>query len=196
MHLSAKPILPETRSSSSRRQFLGAGLAVSLSACTKDTTTQSSERQASAIVVPTDLYLQNVLAGAFTLNQLGGQAILLELWATTCAICVAEMPMISALSERYQAKGLRIVALSMPYDRPDLVLHYAQDRRLPFPVAVDPAGHMLKAITRQAAQYGEPKIEGTPTRLLLNYSGQLVYREQGALQVEGKSLESQMLRLL
>ncbi len=196
MHLPAPPILPETRHSSSRRHLLVTGLAFSFSACTKDSPTQSSERKASAIVVPTDLYLQNILAGAFTLKQLGGKAVLLELWATTCAICVAEMPMISALSERYEVRGLRTVALAMPYDRPDHVLHYAQARRLPFPIAVDPAGHMLKAITRQAAQYGEPSVEGTPTRLLLNPFGQLLYQEQGALNFGGKTLESQLLKLL
>jgi thiol-disulfide isomerase/thioredoxin len=196
MQLPPKPILPETGQSQSRRQLLVAGLAFSLGACNKDHNTQGSERKTSAIVVPTDLYLQNVLAGAFTLKQLGGKAILLELWATSCAICVAEMPLISALSERYEAKGLRTVALSMPYDRPDLVLHYAQKQRLAFPIAVDPAGHMLKAITRQAAQSGEATVEGTPTRLLLKPSGQLVYREQGTLQAEGKTIENELQRLL
>ena len=196
MPLSATPILPEARNSSSRRHFLLAGFVFSLDACTKDSDLQSSERKASAIVVPTDLYLQNVLAGAFTLKQLGGKALLLELWATTCAICVAEMPIISALSERYEAKGLRTVALAMPYDRPDLVLHYAQKVRLPFPIAIDPAGHMLKAITEQAAQFGEPSVEGTPTRLLLSPSGKLLYREEGALKSAGKTLESRLLKLL
>jgi peroxiredoxin len=206
---------------SPRRQVLVAGLAMALHACSKapnekttnekttheqTTHEQTANEQtkagkapstkASAIVVPNDLYLQNVMAGAFTLWQLGGKAVLLELWATTCAICVAEMPRIAALSERHQAKGLRTVALSMPYDRPDLVLNFAKEHRLPFPVAIDPAGHLVKAFTRQAAEHREPSLEGTPTRLLLKPSGQLIYREQGALHLDGKTLENQIIRLL
>ena len=179
-----------TKPSMPRRNLLAASLALSLNAC--------SNREAStlSIVVPTDLYLQNVLAGAFTLSQLGGKAILLELWATNCAICVAEMPLMAALSDRHQASGLRVVALAMPYDRPDLVLHFAKERRLPFPLAIDPAGHLLKELSKQAAQLGAPGIEGTPTRLLLKPSGRVTYREQGTLHAEGKTLDSKITQLL
>jgi thiol-disulfide isomerase/thioredoxin len=177
-----------------RRLVLGAALA--LTACSKISNKQDPAVQTSAIVVPTDLYLQNVLAGAFTFSQLGGKAILLELWATTCAICVAEMPLIAVLAERYEAKGLRTIALAMPYDRPDLVLHFAKERRLPFTVAIDPAGHLLKSIASQAAKHVEPNLEGTPTRLLLKPSGQLVYREQGSLHGEGQTLDVQIAKLL
>jgi thiol-disulfide isomerase/thioredoxin len=179
-----------TKPSMPRRHLMAASLVLALNACGKHQASPSS------IVVPTDLYLQNVLAGAFTLSQLGGKAILLELWATTCAICVAEMPWISALSDRYQARGLRVIALAMPYDRPDLVLHFAKERRLPFPLAIDPAGHLLKDISKQAAPLGEPGIEGTPTRLLLKPSGRVVYREQGALHAEGKTLDAKIAELL
>jgi thiol-disulfide isomerase/thioredoxin len=180
----------------SRRQHLLTGLALALSACSKEHDSPGNAVKASSIVVPTDLYLQNVLAGAFTLSQLGGKAILLELWATTCAVCVAEMPLIAALSERFEAKGLRVLALAMPYDRPDFVLHFAKERRLPFPIAIDPAGHLLKSITSQAARFGEPSVEGTPTRFLLKTSGQIMYREQGALAAEGKTLEAKLSTLL
>jgi thiol-disulfide isomerase/thioredoxin len=179
-----------------RRNVLSGGLALALGACSKNSNEQNSKLQASAIVVPVDLYLQNVLAGAFTLAQLGGKAILLEFWATSCAICIAEMPIIAVLSERYESKGLRTVALSMPYDRPDLVLHFAKERRLPFPLAVDPAGHLLKDIATQAAQHREAALEGTPTRLLLKRTGQVVYREQGGLHNEGKTLDREIAKLL
>jgi peroxiredoxin len=181
--LGTKPSMP-------RRSLLAASLVLSLTACSK------REASASSIVVPTDLYLQNILAGAFTLSQLGGKAILLELWATNCAICVAEMPLMAALSDRYQTRGLRMIALAMPYDRPDLVLHFAKERRLPFPLAIDPAGHLIKEISKQSVQLGEPGIEGTPTRFLLKPSGRVAYREQGALHAEGKTLDIKIAQLL
>jgi thiol-disulfide isomerase/thioredoxin len=185
-----------SESMASRRRILAGGLALALNGCTRVPGSPSSGSLASAVVVPTDLYLQNVLAGAFTLAQLGGKAILLELWATTCAICVAEMPLIAALSEKYEPNGLRTIALAMPYDRPDLVLHFAKERRLPFPIAIDPSGHLLKAILKQAAQYGEPTVQGTPTRLLLGPSGKVMYREQGALIEDGKILANKIASLL
>jgi peroxiredoxin len=190
---SVKPILTSTASPLQRRQVLTTALALACSACTR---TPEAEAKSSKIVVPRDLYLQNVLAGAFTLSQLGGKAILLELWATSCAICVAEMPLIASLSERFEASGLRVLALAMPYDRPDLVLHFAKEKRLPFIIAIDPAGHLIKAISAQAVRFGEPVLEGTPTRMLLKPSGQIVYREQGALHDEGKTLAKKITALL
>jgi peroxiredoxin len=137
-------------------------------------------------VVPTDLYLQDVLGAAFTLGQLKARAILLEFWATSCSICLAEMPQIVTIQETFAAKGLQVVALAMPYDRPDHVLHYAKAQRLPFPIAIDPSGHLLKAVAQQ--HLGQGAIEGTPTRLLLNTKGEVIYREQGALAGQGQAL--------
>ena len=48
-----------------------------------------------------------------TLADYRGQVVLLNVWATWCAPCRAEMPSIQALHESYRAAGLRVVAVSV-----------------------------------------------------------------------------------
>src|SRR3954463_13636191 len=42
-----------------------------------------------------------------------GQIVLLNLWATYCVPCRTEMPSIQALHDRYAARGLKVVAVSV-----------------------------------------------------------------------------------
>jgi peroxiredoxin len=47
------------------------------------------------------------------LAQLRGTPVMLNVWATWCAPCREEMPGLQALHERYGARGLRVVAVSV-----------------------------------------------------------------------------------
>ena len=47
-----------------------------------------------------------------TLEALAGEVVVLEFWATWCGPCLAQMPKLADLHERYHAEGLRIVAVT------------------------------------------------------------------------------------
>jgi peroxiredoxin len=78
-------------------------------------------------------------------DDLAGRVTLVNFWATSCAACVAEMPDLVRLHADYRARGFELLAVAMPYDRPDHVLHFARTRALPFPVALDPMGEAVAA---------------------------------------------------
>jgi peroxiredoxin len=103
-------------------------------------------------------------------SELGGKAVLVNFWATSCAICVAEMPDLVSVYDAYRPRGLELVAIAMPYDRPDHVLHFASTRRLPFPVALDPMGEAVTA-------WGG--VEGTPLTWLAGPDGRIRRRWLG-----------------
>jgi peroxiredoxin len=103
-------------------------------------------------------------------EQLAGRVVLVNFWATSCAVCVAEMPELAQLYVDYRARGLELLAVAMPYDRADRVLHFAQQRRLPFPVALDPVGAAVAA-------WGG--VEGTPLTWLVAPDGRVVARWLG-----------------
>jgi peroxiredoxin len=105
------------------------------------------------------------------LGQLRGRVVLMNFWATSCAVCVREMPEIVATHERYRARGFETIAVAMSYDPPAAVAHFAQTRRLPFDVAIDNTGEI-------AQRFGG--IRGTPTTLLINKRGEIVRRYVGA----------------
>ena len=106
----------------------------------------------------------------FTLSQLRGKVVLVDFWATTCAVCVKEMPAIASIHRRLETRGLVTIAVAMPYDRPDFVLHYARRNALPFAVVLDPMGKVTSALG---------PVRGTPTLLLIDRSGRLVERIEG-----------------
>ena len=102
--------------------------------------------------------------------QWPGKVVLVNFWATSCAVCVHEMPAIVATHERFKARGFDTLAVAMQYDAPASVADYAQTRQLPFGVAIDNTGAI-------AERFGG--IRGTPTTLLVDKRGRVVRRFVG-----------------
>ena len=104
-------------------------------------------------------------------DALRGKVVLVNFWATSCVICMAEMPQVVATHEKFRSQGYDTVAVAMSYDPPALVARYAESRRLPFGVAIDNTG----AIARL---FGD--VQATPTSFLLDKQGRIVKRYVGA----------------
>lgn len=107
---------------------------------------------------------------SLTTSDLKGKVALINFWATSCTICVAEMPMLSASHEKFRGRGYETIAVAMSYDPPAYVVNFAQTRRLPFAVAIDNTGVVAKA-------WGDVNV--TPTTFLLNKRGVVVKRFVG-----------------
>jgi peroxiredoxin len=86
---------------------------------------------------------------AFTLGTLdGGRAsltdhrdklVVLNFWATWCQPCVLEMPSLEALWQRYRARGLVVVGVSVDRGSPRSLLEpYVRNLKLTFPILLDP----------------------------------------------------------
>ena len=60
-----------------------------------------------------DLEFVGSEGGSVRLSELKGNVVLLNVWATWCIPCRTEMPSIQALHDRYAARGLKVVAVSV-----------------------------------------------------------------------------------
>jgi peroxiredoxin len=49
----------------------------------------------------------------FSLKALSGQVIIVHFWASWCAPCKIEMPVLNAFFKKHQSQGLQILAISM-----------------------------------------------------------------------------------
>jgi thiol-disulfide isomerase/thioredoxin len=49
----------------------------------------------------------------FDSSQLKGSAVVLDLWATWCEPCLADIPMFNKLHEKYESRGLKMVGVAM-----------------------------------------------------------------------------------
>lgn len=66
-------------------------------------------------------------ARVFTPETLKGQTYLLDFWATWCAPCIAEMPVLHAAHAKYRAKGFEILSVSAD-EAPDEVRRFRAGR--------------------------------------------------------------------
>lgn len=149
--------LPEPGRRAAMGGILGLGLA--LAACGGDKP------------ITTPVFSYALLDGAQrSSTSLRGQVVLVNFWATSCAICVREMPRIVATHRLFSARGLDTLAVAVQQDPPALVASFAQSRQLPFGVAIDNTGAIAKA-------FGG--VRGTPTSLLLDRTGRIVWRHEG-----------------
>ncbi|MEO5695923.1 MAG: TlpA disulfide reductase family protein [Burkholderiaceae bacterium] len=106
-----------------------------------------------------------------SIGQLRGKVVLVNFWATSCAVCVQEMPQIVATHEKFKNRGFSTLAVSMRYDPPAHVIDFAERRALPFAVAIDNTGAIANA-------FGN--VELTPTSVLIDQHGEIVERIVGA----------------
>jgi peroxiredoxin len=117
-----------------------------------------------------DVNFIDVRGDHFALSALKGNVVLVNFWATSCTVCVAEMPKLVQTHEKYRHQGLETVAVAMAYDPPDRVFAFAEQNRLPFRVALDLNGQAMNA-------FGG--IRGTPTTFLMDRHGRIVRRFEG-----------------
>lgn len=71
-----------------------------------------------------------------TLRDLTGQVVLINVWATWCPPCRAEMPAIQAAYEQYRDRGFTVLAVNLQED-PVTVAAFMREHNLTFPVPLD-----------------------------------------------------------
>lgn len=72
--------------------------------------------------------------GELAMATLLGQPLVLNFWATWCAPCVKEMPMLDAFYRQNQAKGWRVVGLAV--DGPTPVREFLAKLPVGFPIGL------------------------------------------------------------
>jgi thiol-disulfide isomerase/thioredoxin len=107
---------------------------------------------------------------AQSLEQYAGHGVVLNLWATWCVPCVAEMPALDALAGTLASSGIRVLTVSL--DRGGAAAvgpFYAAHGIRSLPVLLDPRSALLGALG----------LDGITTTLLVGSTGMEVARLQG-----------------
>ncbi|RAU22097.1 TlpA family protein disulfide reductase [Paramagnetospirillum kuznetsovii] len=159
-----------------RRRFLLAMAALGLAApAAQAKTAQGLFIHESPKPVPA-LDIRDADGQAAGLDALKGRAVLLNLWASWCMPCVAELPALDRLKPAAAAKGVAVVALSL-------------DRGGKIAVVNTFARLSVKAldIRTDEARSAAEKLNATalPVSLLLDNQGREVARYVGAADWEG-----------
>lgn len=82
----------------------------------------------------------------YSLSEMYGQAILVNLWATWCPPCRAEMPAIERMYQEYKDQGFVVLAINMTYqDDPFAIVPFAKEYGLTFPILLEETGDTASA---------------------------------------------------
>lgn len=117
-------------------------------------------------------------------SDFDGQPVLINFWATWCAPCVEEMPMLSSLQEQYSATGIRFLGIAL--DDADRAREFAAEMNLGYPILV---GQVDVVLTGR--RYGNSSGM-LPFSVLVDADGIIRWTHLGALdreQLENKLID-------
>lgn len=166
---SGSPGLPQCRGRSTCLLSLVLVLALGLTMAACDKTPKSRERPADDALIDVPVAgREGRLSDLTDLSR--GRAVVLNVWATWCAPCRAELPSLQRLSDQLDPDRYAVIGLSIDHD-PDFVAEYLRDIGITFAnlVATDPAG--------ASAELGAKSL---PQTLLLRPDGSLHQKVVGA----------------
>jgi thiol-disulfide isomerase/thioredoxin len=121
------------------------------------------------------------------IGDFAGKGVVLNLWATWCAPCGAELPSLDALAARLAAAGIVVLPLSSDRDGATAVQAYYRAHGIThLGIWLDPDGAALSAI-------GAP---GIPTTLILDRQGRELARLEGGIDWSGDDVPEAIRKLI
>ena len=118
-------------------------------------------------------------------ENLRGNVVLLDFWATWCPPCRESIPYLTSLHNRYASQGLNIVGMSMDDGGAWIVKNYVARQKIPYQVAM--------ASNKVAADYG---VRALPVLYLIDKQGLVREFFMGFSDQAGKVIEAQIRQLL
>ena len=106
-----------------------------------------------------------------TSESLRGRVVLVNVWATWCLPCRAEMPLLEATWNRHKAAGLVILGASVDKGDPQTVRDFITERGISYPIAIvgpDVIGEL-------------GGVRGYPTSILIGRDGRVRHRVMGPI---------------
>lgn len=99
-----------------------------------------------------------------------GKVLLLNVWATWCGPCQAEMPSMERLHRAVTDTQFRVVAVSVDQEGPEVVERFARDMGLTFDVLHDRSGEIQRGY----------RTSGVPESWVIDRNGVIVKKVIGA----------------
>jgi peroxiredoxin len=106
--------------------------------------------------------------GTVQLDELKGQVVMINFWATWCGPCRQEMPLLAQLAQKYEPLGFTLLGVNV---EPDSAAAVAWLKNVPvsFPILFD----------TDSAVAGRFGVEGMPSTVFIDRAGKVRYVHRG-----------------
>ncbi|HEX5658715.1 MAG TPA: TlpA disulfide reductase family protein [Polyangiales bacterium] len=135
--------------------------------------------------VAPEIALKDLAGKPVKLADLKGKVVLVDFWASWCAPCREELPVLDGLYKKYKDKGLVIIGIGLDRDA-DKLAKFLRGMPLSFPVVHDPAGAV-------ANKYEPPKM---PSSYMIDKRGLIRHVHAGFKASDKAQLEKELGALL
>ncbi len=120
-----------------------------------------------------DFSLVSLEGETVQLSDFSGQVVMVNLWATWCPPCKAEMPTINAYYQAHKNEGFVVLAVNNQENKSQ-VSKFIQTNGFSFPVLLD-------AHSRVITDYN---VRGLPTSFIIDRDGQIQHTHTGQISRE------------
>jgi thiol-disulfide isomerase/thioredoxin len=131
------------------------------------------------------LSLKDFDGKAIESDKLKGNVLVLDFWATWCGPCIAEIPALNRLQEKYAAKGLKVIGVTIASGEPKEVKPFISRNKMKYTV--------LMGDDDQAYDFN---LIGFPTTYLITKDLKIYRKYIGAGPGKSARLESDVQSLL
>lgn len=110
-------------------------------------------------------------SGTFSLPEQKGKVLLVDLWATWCAPCIAELPNLQKMHESFDPKEFALVGIVLESGERSEILDFLKDKSITYP----------NLLGEEDTKESFGPFLGFPTKYLIDKEGIVVKRYLGAV---------------
>lgn len=132
-----------------------------------------------------EIVVERMDGGSLSVASLRGKVVLLDVWASWCAPCIKELPMLDDMARRLRSKGVEIVAVSVDQERANVIQFLESQPHWTLTVAHDPRGAIADTL----------QPEKMPTSYTIDRAGIVRYVNEGFEPADAPSLERRLSEL-
>ena len=135
--------------------------------------------------VAPDFTLKSLSGKNLKLSEYAGNVVLLNFWASWCAPCRLEMPLLNDLHNKYEKLGFVVLGVNVE-EQTDKARSYIADRPVDFPILFDDTNSVSKKYN----------VIAMPTTVMIDRNGNMRYLHQGYKPGDEKKYKKMVKKLV